>query len=68
MIRDITRVFRVTVQMLGYCGPKGDSHRKRQLFRVHPSDCNPSTLVEKLVISNHRKPRIMRLLGTIRTR
>jgi hypothetical protein len=68
MIRDIRRVFRVTAQILGYWGPNGDSHKKLQLFRVHPSDFNPSTLVEKLVISNHRKPRIMRVLGTIRTR
>jgi hypothetical protein len=68
MIKDINNVFRVTAQMLGYSGPNGDSHKNRQLCKVHPSDLNPSVLVEKLVISNHKNPRMMRVLGTIKAR
>ena len=68
MIKDINNVFKVTHQILGYPGPKGDSHRKLQLRKVHPSDLSPSVLVEKLVINSQRKPRRMREVGTIKTR
>ena len=68
MTKDITKVFKVTHQILGYCGPKGDSHRKLQLRKVHPSDLSPSVLVEKLVINSQRKPSRMKALGTIKTR
>lgn len=68
MIKDITNVFKVTHQILGYWGPKGDSHRKLQLPKVHPRDLNPSVLVEKLVINSQAKPRRMRALGTIKAR
>jgi len=66
--KDITNVFKVTCQILGYWGPKGDFHKKLQLRKVHPNDLSPSVLVEKLVISSQRKPSRMRALGTIRTR
>jgi len=68
MIKDITNVFKVTHQILGYWGPKGDSHRKLQLPKVHPSDLSPSVLVEKLVINSQRKPSTIRALDTIKTR
>jgi hypothetical protein len=68
MIKDITNVFKVTHQILGYWGPKGDFHRKLQLLKVHPSDLSPSVLIEKLVINSQRKPTRMRALGTIKAR
>lgn len=68
MIKDITNVFKVTHQILGYWGPKGDSHKKLQLRQVHPSDLSPSVLIEKLVINSQRKPIRIRALGTIKAR
>ncbi len=68
MIKDIANVFKVTHQILGYWGPKGDFHRKLQLLKVHPSDLSPSVLVEKLVINSQRKPTRIRALGTIKAR
>lgn len=62
------KVLKVINQIVGDMGPKGGFHRKLQLRRVHPSDLRPSVLVEKLVINNHRKPRRIRALGTIKRR
>jgi len=68
MVKDINKVFNVTHQILGYSGPNGDSQRKLQLCKVHLSGLRPSVLVEKLVINNQRKPRMMRELEMIKTR
>jgi len=67
MINDINRVFRVTNQMLGYPGPRGDSHRNLQLCNVHPTGCSPTVLVEKEVITSHTYPRTEKRVGMSNT-